>query len=71
MSEKKIPTIQWQPEGCEENPQVWRMDEPGSAEQFFQVLMDNAEMDSSDIITLKKMTEAEWAECERIGAELA
>lgn len=71
MDEKKIPTISWQTDGCEEPAQVWRMDDFGNAEEFFSVLIYNAEMDGRDQITLKLMTEAEWAECERVGKEQA
>lgn len=50
---------------------LWRLDDPSEGQRFFQYLMDNAEFDGRETFELKELTQAEWAEAEKYGEELA
>lgn len=69
MSDKTIPTITWDGGEDGEAPAVWRVDEAGAGDSFFRFLTDNSIKDGTDRIKLKMMTQAEWAECIRLGEE--
>jgi len=71
MADEKIKVIEWETEDCGEGPLVYRLDEAGEGDRFFQHVLDNAELDGRERFTLKEMTKEEWAECEKRGEDSA
>lgn len=67
---KYIECIQLDDKGGD-GPMLWRLDEDGNGDHFFQFLTDNYEGDLYGEITIVRLTPAQWKKAEKLGRELA
>lgn len=70
MSEK-VKVLRWETEDCGEPPVLYRLDERGAGERFFQNILDNAEIDGREIFTLVEMSKATWKSIEVESEKMA
>ncbi len=69
-TEKKIQVMVWRTDGATESC-AYRLDDKDAGFRFFADIEANAELDGRESFTLETWTEAEWAEAERLGKEMA
>jgi hypothetical protein len=68
--EKTVKVMVWKTDGSDQSP-AYRLDDKDAGFRFFADIEANAEMDGRESFVLEMWSEEEWAEAERIGAEMA
>ena len=68
--EEMVKIIRWN-DGCDEPNPCCRLDDPDGFSHFGRALLNNAEADGRDKLTIEFVTKEQWVEIDRIGREMA
>ena len=69
---KNVKVMVWKTEGAEQDGSpAYRLDDKDAGFRFFADIEANAEMDGRESFVLEMWTEAQWAEADRLGKEMA